>query len=392
MLKPIYDHNTLSGRARRFREQAGAISWRPEASSAYVKSFIDACPSQAATFNNSTRHCTDLSAAELRALRAATAKTAPYKAKKTTTAAGRAKYKRDMETLARKSSLMGLPCPMSNDQAVSDVKHDGSHDEPTRHAYQLNGPRAVEMLTLEEARKHPDVDLNDPRNRLPATPAEVNAIQDALLPIKEAAQALSGCRPNSSVKTSYVHQVLQIQTAFIEAWPGPPETAPYLPRRQRWLGGILDWETGVMAPPSEPEDIEEIMTFCDSVSVPDFSMPRSLAPRLLALDQAPVTDADKENLQFLLKPTLAHLAWFTGNYIDGVVFEESYIDEYTYLQYSLIEWNKVQCFPLNESDLKLIGLAEFTPDRAIWNMKWEPHFGERPDLEGIVGVQLELDY
>ena len=292
IFKQVYSHNALSNRARRFREQAGAISWKPEPSSAYVKNFMDNCPSQAARSNNSTINCTDLTVDELRALRSTTAFTAPEKARKRANVRGKAQYKKKVAKLARQSaqlrdtiansstkpsssSIQAPVAPSSAERyayqssqlrdtiANSSTKSTAaSYQDPTavgppeRYVYLVHGPQVVGEFTKEEAAANPNIDLTDPRHRFPTNYREVKAIEEALLPTAGALLALTGAPPDTDPTTSYIHQYYQIQSQLTHGWLGPPSQAPCLSRRGRWSGGIMDWRNGVCGLPLEQEDYD----------------------------------------------------------------------------------------------------------------------------------------
>ncbi|KAK4695340.1 hypothetical protein P7C71_g2402, partial [Lecanoromycetidae sp. Uapishka_2] len=67
--REIWTNNTLSNRARHFRERAGAISWAEHGVKSRIKEFLDDHVSQAARVNNSTRACRDLTLEEIHDLR-----------------------------------------------------------------------------------------------------------------------------------------------------------------------------------------------------------------------------------------------------------------------------------------------------------------------------------
>ena len=89
MVKSLSKASTLSGRARHFREQAGAISWDEREGSPNIRFFIE---SIVQPVNNSTRGSRDLTKDEIKKLRLMNHGTKPSRAKPGTTKESKEKY------------------------------------------------------------------------------------------------------------------------------------------------------------------------------------------------------------------------------------------------------------------------------------------------------------
>ena len=158
-------------------------------------------------------------------------------------------------------------------------------------------------------------------------------------------------------------------------------------------GAIMDqdWDENAWEQPMIP--LQGAVTSQDSnenaLQQPQFPLAISM------LEQRPTTESDQEILQMLLMPTRIHFARLTGRSIDAEVSEESsYFDEHARYQAALYDWARTEgqgFIPWN-SDFRLIGLVEYSNERAVWNMQWEEAwFGPRLDLEGMVGEQRVVD-
>ena len=255
-LRPAFDQNVLSNRARRFRELAGGISWRPEPSSAALKQYLDNCASQAGRFDNSTRNCTDLTVEEAKGLRLLMAGTAPYKAKKSSTDKGKQKYVKMIEDGRNSLKRANVESTRSSESAISSRQDLLDFDETERFIYLKHGPGFIVTYTREQAAADKLVDLTDPRHHFPENMQEVEAIQRALEPTAGALKEAIKISPDTNHRTSYIHQYSQMQAQLKWAWLGGPNTLPTLWRRARWNGSVFDYKYGEYGRAIEPEDLD----------------------------------------------------------------------------------------------------------------------------------------
>ena len=109
--KALPKANTLSGRSRRFRESAGAISWYGREGSDNIKSFIEDIVKPVL---NSTLGSRDLTKEELDRLRLINHGTKPSRAKVGTTQESKDKYIADTYKAAGIAPTTGLPQDAEN--------------------------------------------------------------------------------------------------------------------------------------------------------------------------------------------------------------------------------------------------------------------------------------
>lgn len=219
-LRPLYAANTLSGRARRFREKAGAIGWEKNASTA-IKEFMDQVVKP---INNSTLDREDLTPQQLAQLRALTADTHSERRKTTTTEAASAAYMADTLRRARLAGANRLR------RTVIDFEPYQASSPRNFHLVQSSCPSepkpSVLSMTAEEASTRNDVDLSDGKHSIPTTPAELNAIHRALQLTVDHFYGVIGHLPTLPGTGTYISQYVDIQRQFGDSWLGGQPTPP----------------------------------------------------------------------------------------------------------------------------------------------------------------------
>lgn len=347
-LRALYDKNTLSARARRFREKARAMSWDPDRDdcSKRIRNFIEACESQAAKVDNSTFYCKDLSEVELQQLRNVNRLRKPERRRKTSTKRAQIGYVATQKSTAGQLTQATMSTPGQDSLTEGDdVDLFGDANEDMRQVFATRDSTRLEWLTLREARIRSDIDLLDSRHNIPRRYDEIMAIREALDVTVAALMMITDRLPALSDPGSYLTQWAELQTRLWENFDGDIDYAPLLPRLQRWTGGVHSCANGDIGDERRQEEQE------------------SQELHSHELHAIPTNDIDCANIKTLLHPTRAHYAWFTGYFDAEFVPTRSYIEEYHALQRSLNAH-------LGHSESALVGLEEFNQARAVWSMAW----------------------
>ena len=293
--RPLPKGSTFSGRARHFRERAGAISWDKREGSDKIKLYIRDIVRPT---NNSTLGSRDLTKDEVAKMRIVNFGTKPGRAKKGTSDKAKNIYKNVIEKAAGvKPSAVSAPVIKGEEHNEQDTEaqeqeassaepgpyrepayeawsHEGDHDElyedddhpvpnepassvqdinnqeedsmvpavsdpaSRRYVFRFTQPPLLRGMTEREALIHPHFDRTDPRNDVPKLQVEVFAIYDALQTTRDHFQEIMGFQPEFTCGSNYfteycnIREQLHVSIRHIQL------------RRRNWAGRVFDWEKG----------------------------------------------------------------------------------------------------------------------------------------------------
>ena len=276
----------MSGRARHFREEAGAISWDRREGSNNIKSFIEEIVKPVL---NSTYGSRNLTKDEVKRLRLSNFGTKPGRSKQGTSKASKKRYKDSIEKAAgltptekqevededgtmmtaegegheeltgnrrdpgytdSHEDLYNDPGNQLRDEPMASVEEnnyqggsstlaDVSDRAARRLLFRCTGAPCLRALTQEEALMDPTVDTADPRNHVPKLSVEVDAVRDALKVTVDHFKQCLGFEPQMYEGANYISEYCNIQDQLDDI-VGDEATA--LRRLGRWEGTIVDWE------------------------------------------------------------------------------------------------------------------------------------------------------
>ena len=108
-----------------------------------------------------------------------------------------------------------------------------------RYFFRFTEPPLLRGMTEQEALTHPHLDRKDPRNHVPKSQIEVQAISDALQTTRDHFQEIMGFESKLSWGSNYVSEYYNIRDQM------PISIRPHIKlRRRKWVGTVFDWETG----------------------------------------------------------------------------------------------------------------------------------------------------